>query len=110
MDVDVVNFEKRVCKKKVGCVLVRYGELLMKCDLVYNPKYFKAWVRMPEIWLKDDKKVHYCYWPTKEKSDEFQNEILKKIFDKYNLSLEKVKDLHLEGIQKRGNSKKCGQN
>lgn len=108
MDIEIMEFEPRACKRKVGCVLIRYHELLMKCDLVYHPKYEKAWVRMPEIWLNTQKKLHYCYWPTKEMSDEFQKEVLKKIFDKYSLNLDKVKLLHASSIEKRS-TKKSGQ-
>ena len=66
MDVEIIDFEQRVCNKKIGCVLIRYHELLMKCDLVYYPKYDKAWIRMPEIWLNNQDKLRYGYWPTKE--------------------------------------------
>lgn len=83
--------------------------MILKCDLVYHPKYDKAWVRMPEVWITPQKKIHYCYWPTKEKSDEFQKEVLKKIFDKYSLDLDKIKSLHADAILKRAQPKKCRQ-
>lgn len=109
MDVEVISCETRACKKKVACLLIRYCEMILKCDLVYHPKYDKAWVRMPEVWITPQKKIHYCYWPTKEKSDEFQKEVLKKIFDKYSLDLDKIKSLHADAILKRAQPKKCRQ-
>ncbi len=106
MDVDVIELVVRPCKKKVACLIVRYLELHLKCDLVYFPKHDKAWVRMPEVWVTPQKKQRYCYWPTAEISDEFQKVILNKIFDKYSLDLGKIRSLHEQGVQKRGSSEK----
>jgi len=105
MNVDVLDFVLRPCKTKIACVTVRYYELVMKCDLVFYPKGRKAWVRMPEKWFTQDKKTNYCYWPDKLISDEFQKEVLKKIFDKYDLDLDKVEALHGSACEKRATSK-----
>lgn len=110
MDVEILEFEKRPCKKKIGCLLIRYCELILKCDLVYYPKSSRAWVRMPEVWITREKKLHYCYWPTKEKSDEFQKIVLNKLFEKYSLDLETIQVLHAEGIKVRGSSNISRQN
>lgn len=93
MTIDILELNLKGCNKKLGTVLVKYHEMIMKCDLVYHPKSNKAWIRMPELW-KGEKKLRYCYWPNKNSSDEFQKTILNKIFDKYSLDINKIQDLH----------------
>lgn len=94
MDVEVLDFQINPCKVKVGFALIRYCEMHIRCDLVYFKKGHRVWMRMPERWLNNDTKLSYCFWPTREKSDEFQKEVLKLIFDKYDLDLEKVANIH----------------
>lgn len=101
MDIEIMNFHQKACKKKIGCVVIRYHELYLKCDLVYHAKHDKAWIRMPEVWVTKMKKLSYCFWPSKEISDNFQKEVLKKIFDIYNLDVEKIKNIHFQQISKR---------
>ncbi len=94
MELEILGFEQRPCKTKIGCLLIKYFNLVLKCDLVYHPQAKRAWVRMPERWLNNETKHSYCYWPTREISDEFQKELLKKLFDKYDLTLEKIQEIH----------------
>lgn len=102
MDINVLDFELHPCKTKLGCVIVKYGELILRCELVYHVVDNKAWIRMPERWINPTFKLRYAYWPEKESSDKFQVEVLKKMFDKYDLSLEKVAALHRAEFEKRG--------
>ncbi len=94
MDVEVLQLAYRNCTKKIGCLVIRYNEIHLKCDLVYYPPENKAWIRMPEQWVSKTHKKRYCYWMDKEVSDKFQEIVLKQIFDKYNLSLEQIAELH----------------
>lgn len=94
MDINVLDFEIHPCRTKLACAIVRYGDLILRCELVYHPGDKKAWIRMPERWLNPKTKLKYCYWPNKEISDEFQKIVLNKIFDKYNLNLDSVAELH----------------
>ena len=105
MNVDVLDFELRQSKTRIGCVLVKYHELVMYCELVYHVKTKKAWIRMPEHWFTKDKKTSYCSWPSKETSDEFQKEVLNKIFDKYDLDFDKIAELHRTACEKRSASR-----
>jgi len=95
MDVDVLEMKIVPDKTKIAELKIRYHEMEMYCDLVLYTKRDKVWVRMPEIWRNRDIKTCFCRWPTREISDEFQKEVLKKIFDKYDLDLDKVKEIHL---------------
>lgn len=94
MNVEIINLIYRTCKRKIASLKVSYGDLVMHCELAYYAKEKKVWVRMPERWDTRDKKVSYCYWPSKEISDQFQKEVLKKVFDKYDLTTEQVAELH----------------
>ena len=94
MEIDVLECKIFPTKRRIGSLLVQYGELLMNCDLKYYVPGDRAWVKMPEVWLTPDKKVKFCFWPTKELSEEFQKKVLNKIFDKYDLSFEKIVELH----------------
>jgi hypothetical protein len=92
---EILDFRLLENRNKVGNVAVRYHDLVMRCELAFYAKERKAWVRMPEIWSKENQKKQYCYWPSKEISDAFQKEILNKIFDKYDLSLDKLEQHYL---------------
>ncbi len=98
MDLEILEYETRPCKFRIGFALVKYHQLVIKCDLVYFPKGKKAWVRMPEKWFTPTKKTSFCYWPTKEISDQFQKEVLKLIFDKYDLNEDKIAALHGKNV------------
>ena len=89
MEVEVLDFRQKVRGVNVGTLYVKYHNLLIKCDLcVY--KYSQVWVRMPEVWFTKDKKTSFCRWPNQQISDDFQKEVLKKTFAKYDLDTEKV--------------------
>jgi hypothetical protein len=102
MDIEVVDFETHPTKTQLACILVRYEKLMLRCELVYHVGAKKAWVRMPEIWKTQTFKKKYAYWPTKELSDEFQEAVLKIIFEKYDLNIEKLAILHEKMTNKRG--------
>lgn len=104
MDLEIGEFKIRPCKMSIATMLVKYHELIMKCDLVWYPQAKHYWIRMPERWFTRDKKTSYCYWPTREISDEFQKEMLQKIFDSGMLSESEISDIHAFGAEK--NSKK----
>lgn len=91
---DVLDLKLNPDRKRLGTLLIQYHDLMMKCDLVIHVKTHTPWVRLPELWITADKKTRFCYWPTKEISDEFQKEVLKKIFDKYDLDVAKLTELH----------------
>ncbi len=103
MNIEILDYEEHPSKTKLACILVQYEEVVVRCELVYHVGAQKAWVRMPEIWVTKRYKKKFAYWPTKEKSDEFQKIVLNKLFDKYDLNLEKVAQLHRESAAKRGN-------
>lgn len=100
MDVEILKIKLVTSWDRVAYVDIRYNQLVLHCDLVYNQKRNHVWIRMPEKWITREKKMSYCYWPTKEISDSFQKEVLKKIFDKYDLDVSKIADIHRVEKQK----------
>lgn len=94
MEIELLHFEWKATKTKLADVFVKYGNLAMKCELAYHPKDKKAWIRMPERWLNKNYKLKYCYWVKQDFSDEFQNIVLNKIFNKHNLTDEKIAERH----------------
>lgn len=94
MDVEVLKMKLVSSWEKIAHVDIRYNDLVLHCDLVYNEKSSRAWIRMPEKWITKEKKMTYCFWPKKEISDKFQKEVFKKIFDKYDLDTPKIAELH----------------
>ena len=107
MNAEILDFISAPTKGRLGQIIVKYHDLVMKCDLVFFIKEQKAWIRMPEIWLNPTTKLAYCYWPNREISDNFQKLILNKLFEKYSLDAEKIKALHVAAAQKRKISKKA---
>jgi hypothetical protein len=101
MDFRIVEFKINPCEKKIGTILIDYHGLMIRCQLAYYSKGKNIWVRLPEKWIKPDQKLSYCFWPSKEKSDEFQKEVINKIFDMYDLTFEKVVEIHMEACKKR---------
>ena len=89
---EVLDIKEDVTHTRVGTVNVRYYDLIISCDIcVYKRE--KLWVRMPEIWIKKDKKISFNRWISREKSDEFQEIVLKKVFDVVGWDLKKCIDL-----------------
>lgn len=85
--IEVVNVNIQACAFRMGCVLVKYHELLICCDLcLYKDQNF--WIRMPETWVSNKTKRQFVFWDNLEKSDDFQKEVLKKVFDVIPLTLE----------------------
>lgn len=89
---DVVNFEIDPTKIRVGHLEVSYHELRIRCQLMVWKKE-KLWIKFPEFYLPEKKKCMLVWWPSKQKSDEVQNFLLKKVFDKYAMDLEKAIDV-----------------
>jgi hypothetical protein len=101
MDLEILDFEVHLSKTKLGCILIQYEDLILRCELVYHVGEQKAWIRMPEMWFCTDFKKKFAYWPTKEKSDEFQKIALEKLYAKYDLDLNKVAQLQNDNIAMR---------
>ncbi len=97
MDIEVEDFVVQVDRISIGKLIVRYGELSMRCQLVIYKKTNQPWIRMPEIWTSPERKMQFCFWPTKVLSDDFQKIVLKKLFDKYDLSNDKLVELLAKG-------------
>lgn len=99
MDVEILEFKLKADARKLGTILIRYHELEMKCELVYNRKDDRMWVRMPEVWLTPEKKVSYCHWPNRTISDKFQKEVLNKLQENYRVEFKEIKDLHVQQVR-----------
>lgn len=113
MEYELIEYKKHITIRKLGDVVVRYGALVMKCELAYFPAEKKPWIRMPECWLTATYKCKYVHWITKDFSDDFQKDLLNKLEKKYNLSLGEIQKLHEEGrktksLQKKKPTKKLG--
>lgn len=102
MDIEVLNCLIKPCSHRVGFLEIRYGVMHMKCDLAYLPKARHVWVRMPEIWTSPNHKHCFCRWPSKQISDLFQGEVLRQIYEKYDLSHQKVVEIHVAACEARG--------
>lgn len=100
MDVEIVFFKQKPLGNSLGKILVKYYQIVLRCELVYHPKNNKAWVRMPEYWVSREEKKRYCYWDNKDISDEFQKVVLNKLFEKYDLDESKVAELFFTSRQK----------
>jgi len=92
---EVIRAEYRPNTRRIASVLVKYYDLVMNCDICLY-KNERLWVRMPEVWLTADQKVRFAYWDGKEKSDEFQDYVLKKLFDMLGLDLAMAQKLKNE--------------
>lgn len=106
MDLEVLQFELKPDNFKLGCALVRYGELMIECELVYYSPKSKVWIRMPEKWETPQYKKHYAFWSSKKTSDEFQTIIVNKIFENYDLTREEVIKIHEKISKKKQNKRK----
>lgn len=89
--IEILRFDKRVTKDSVGNIIVRYHDILMRCEIVIYRKK-KLWIRMPEKWINGFK-FPYVKWLSNEISSEFQKLMIKKLFDKYNFDLDAALDL-----------------
>lgn len=101
MDIEILDMNIRPDKSRIAFLFIRYHDLLIKCDLVLYTKLDKLWIRMPEVWFHRDQKTCFCSWPNKEISDKFQKEVLKKVFAKYDMNLDKIKEIHISACQER---------
>lgn len=83
MDVDIQEFKVKITPRSIAQIIVRYGLMQIKCDLVYYKKDDKFWVRMPEVWFNPKRKTRFAWWPTRDVSDLFQVVVLEKLFNDY---------------------------
>jgi UV DNA damage repair endonuclease len=97
---EVLKADLRPNTRRIASVLVKYYDLVMNCDIcIYKNE--KLWVRMPEVWMTPDLKVRFAYWDGKEKSEEFQDYVLKKVFDMIGLDIEMAVKLKTEAFAKK---------
>lgn len=94
MDVEILKFSLKPTRLQMGMMLIRYHQLVLRCQLVYSAKYVKVWIRMPEVWYTPDKKTSFCHWPNKQISDEFQKLVLEQLYARYKLTADKVAAEH----------------
>lgn len=98
--IDIVKIEMKATSTRLGIVFVKYYDAVISCDIcIYKDK--NLWIRMPEIWLSKNVKRAFVFWEEKEKSDEFQNKVLKKVFDMIGLTLEKAIEMRKEFFAQR---------
>ena len=105
MEIEILDIWWCENKTELAWVNVLYCGLFLYCDLVYYSKGKKAWIRMPERWVDSKNKIQYCAWPNPEISDEFQKEVLKKLYEKYDLDEDKVSKIHADACEKRSKYK-----
>ena len=98
--IDVLKVDIKPTNFRMGAILVKYYDSMICCDLcLYKDEKF--WVRMPEVWLSKTFKRQFIFWETKEKSDEFQKEVLKKVFDMVPLTLESAIQMRTDFFAER---------
>ncbi len=106
MDVEIVEFKKNPLGTKIGRVIVKYHDIFLKCELMFYNKTKSIWIKMPEQWITEEKKVRFCYWDDKELSDDFQKTVLNKLFDKYDLDQAKVEEIFSQSRSHKPKKKK----
>lgn len=98
--ITIENIDIRPNKLRLATMLIKYYDILIKCDLVLFRKE-KLWVRMPEVWITKEHKMRFVEWESKNKSDEFQESLLNKVFEMVGLDLEKAIELSQEFKKKK---------
>lgn len=93
MSIELVDSYISIGTRQVGFLKVKYYDLIIYCDLVFFRKRNKAWIRMPEYWFTQENKTCFCRWDDKKISDQFQEVMLKLVFEKHNLSHEKIAEM-----------------
>lgn len=97
---DVLEAEISVSKRRIGRVVINHEGLIVCCDIcLYKDQ--KLWIRMPEIWLDNEKKLRLVFWETQQISDEKQEIILNKVLDILDLDIEKAKKLKKDFFTER---------
>jgi len=105
MDLQVLDYLFKPTKTRLGLVSVRYGDLLLRCELVYHVEEKKIWIRMPEFWINREKKVRYATWSDKKTSDDFQETVKKILLERYGIDRRKAAHLHAEACLLREQAK-----
>ena len=89
--IQIVNFKEMPTRTRLAIVMVRYFDIIIRCDLcIYKDEHL--WVRMPEEW-KGDTKYQYVFWEDKKRSDDFQQEVLTKIYENFGYDVAKAMDV-----------------
>lgn len=100
MHIEIIDIKLNPTKRSLGTVLVRYENLILKCDLVIHVKSDKLWIRMPEVWFTPVRKTRFCYWTSKELSDDFQQSVIMQLANEHGITAEKLKALRVESKKK----------
>lgn len=101
----ILSFQESVTRTRMGFVVFRYHDLLMRCDVVYHRLENKLWIRMPERWDRN-KKERYSYWPNSHLSDSFQKSMINLLADKYNFTVERAAVLMPKAFPKKTGKKR----
>ncbi len=56
---------------------------------------------MPEVWVFNEQKTRVLFWEDKEKSDLFQQEVMKKLFETTDITLEKAIEMRKSFLDTR---------
>jgi hypothetical protein len=89
MEIRVIEARMKVDRFKVAQVLVEYHGLGLYLDICLYKKE-KLWVRMPEIWIGKKTKKRFGFWFDKNRSDAFQEIVLRKVNDMLGLDVERA--------------------
>lgn len=105
---EIVDVQLKAQANRIGYVAVKYYDLLIQCDIcVYKQE--KLWIRFPERWIGKVKKRFVC-WVNQEKSQEYQEKILCKVFDLTGLDMEKALKMKLDWYNEKKNADKNKEN
>ena len=98
--IEIVDCGISVDITRIGFVMVKYNDLIISCDIcVYKQQ--KIWIRLPEMWISETQKRRFLYWPSEEKSNDFQKEVLSKLEDLLGLNLPVAKRILSDWHRKR---------
>jgi hypothetical protein len=97
---EVLLVEVKPSAFRIGTVFLRYYDLSMSCDICLF-KNERLWIRLPEMWISQTKKISFVRWIDKGHSDNFQKLILSKVFDMVGLTLESAIEMKDEFFRKR---------
>lgn len=102
--IQVVKFTLSPSKKRIALVHVKYHDITLCCEVVIYKRQ-KMWIRLPEFWVKDTEKWRFVYFSNLDRSNEFQEIVLKKIFEMVGFDLSSALIAH-DNFFKKGDDKK----
>jgi hypothetical protein len=94
----VMKYELKPTYTRIGYITVRYYDIIIRCSVCVF-KNERIFIRMPEMFLKT-KKFPFVAWISKEKSDKFQEEMLRYLKVNAGLDLPKAVKLKAQGQKK----------